>query len=175
MTYLFRLKLLAVVVKDERYAAVAQGVQAVMGFILDCRTFFQRFDGAAGRWETEIRTAREILDDARLGEPPLDGMSWRMVARYHYLFGHVLHQEIGRLCAILYEMDLGIAVGVVAQARGFTWARARRAEDNVFHAAALRHPGLDKAVGNSMKALWRRTSSVLFLHWGEYGRQIHAE
>ncbi len=161
MTYQFRLKLLAVVVKDERYAAVAQGVQAVMGFILDCRTFFQLFDGSAGPWKAEVQTAREILDDARLRELPLDGMSWRMVARYHYLFGHVLHREIGQLCATLYQLDLGIAVGNVGRERGFTWARARRAEDNVFHAAALRHPGLDKAVGNSMA--FGADSNVLFL------------
>ena len=161
MTYLFRLKLLAVVVKDERYAAVAQGVRAVMGFILDCRTFFQHFDGAVGPWEADVQTAREILDDARLGELPSHEISWRVIARYHYLFGHVLHQEIGRLCAILYEMDLGIAVGIVARAKGFTWARARRAEDNVFHAASLRHPGLDKAVGNRMT--FGADSNVLFL------------
>ena len=161
MTYLFRLKLLAVVVKDERYAAVAQGVRAVMGFILDCRTFFQHFDGAVGPWEADVQTAREILDDARLGELPSHEISWRVIARYHYLFGHVLHQEIGRLCAILYEMDLGTAVGIVARAKGFTWARARRAEDNVFHAASLRHPGLDKAVGNRMT--FGADSNVLFL------------
>jgi DNA mismatch repair ATPase MutS len=168
MTYLIRLKLLAVVVKDERYAVVAEGVRAVMDFILDCRRFFQAFEGdegpwtaEAGPWAAEVREAREILGDARLGELPLDGMSSGMVARYHYLFGHVLHREIGQLCVILYEMDLGIAVGDVGRERGFTWGRARRAEDNVFHAADLRHPGLDRAVGNRMA--FSGDSNVLFL------------
>ena len=161
MSELLRLKLLEVAVKDERYAAVTEGVRAVMDFIRDCRAFFQQFDGAAGPWAAEVQAVKDIIGDARLSDLPLDGMSWGVVARYHYLFGHVLHREIGQLCAILYQLDLGIAVGNVGRERGFTWARARRAEDNVFHAADLRHPGLDKAVGNTV--VFSGDSNVLFL------------
>jgi DNA mismatch repair protein MutS len=49
----------------------------------------------------------------------------------------------------------------VGRVKGFTWGRARRAEDNVFHAADLRHPGLDRAVGNRMA--FSGDSNVLFL------------
>jgi DNA mismatch repair ATPase MutS len=166
MTYLFRLKLLAVVVKDERYAVVAEGVRAVMDFIRDCRAFFRQFDGGAGPWAAEVREAREILGDARLGEwgeraTRPEAMTSMSVAYYHHVFGQVLNQRLQRLCAILYELDLGIAVGDVGRERGFTWARARRAEYNVFHAADLRHPGLDKAVGNTMT--FSGDSNVLFL------------
>ena len=167
MTYLFRLKLLAVVVKDERYTVVGEEVRAVMDFIRDCRRFFQQFDGGAGPWEAEVEEARAILDDPRLGEKrgaaaarPAEigatALSW-----YHHLFGRVLNQRLQRLCSILYALDMGIAVGDVGRQRGFTWARARRAEDNVFHAADLRHPGLDKAVGNRMA--FSADSNVLFL------------
>jgi DNA mismatch repair ATPase MutS len=168
MTYLFRLKLLAVVVKDERYEVVAEGVRAVMDFISDCRRFFQQFDGAAGPWEVEVREAKTILDDARLGDVRLGEWSggateigWTTLAYYHHVFGQVLNQHLQWLCTILYELDLGIAVGDVGTRRGFTWARARRAEDNVFHAADLRHPGLDRAVGNRMA--FSGDSNVLFL------------
>jgi len=158
MTYLLRLKMLAVVVKDERYALVEGGVLAVMDFIRDCRAFFQQFDGGAGPWEVEVQEAKEILGDARLRE-------WKKgataLAYYHHVFGQVLNQRLQRLCSILYELDLGIAVGDVGRERGFTWAGARRAEDNVFHAADLRHPGLDKAVGNRMT--FSGDSNVLFL------------
>jgi DNA mismatch repair ATPase MutS len=165
MTYLFRLKLLAVVVKDERYAAVEEGVRAVMDFIRDCRVFFQQFDEGkgpwtveVGPWAAEVREAREILGDVRLSER---GTGAAALAYYHHVFGQVLNQRLQRLCAILYELDLGIAVGDVGRERGFTWARARRAEDNVFHAADLRHPGLDRAVGNCMT--FSGDSNVLFL------------
>jgi DNA mismatch repair ATPase MutS len=180
MTHLFRLRLLAVVLKDEQYAAVAEGVRGVMDFIRDCRAFFQQFDGrgrsrerpiseagamregetgmAEGPWATEVGEAREILGDARLGEWKEGAMA---LAYYHHVFGQVLNQRLQRLCAILYELDLGIAVGDVGRQKGFTWARARRAEDNVFHAADLRHPGLDKAVGNGMA--FSGDSNVLFL------------
>jgi DNA mismatch repair ATPase MutS len=172
MTRLFRLKLLAVVVKDERYALVEEGVRAVMDFIRDCRAFFRQFDGDAGPWAAEVQEAREILGDARLGDVgsgewgggatgrPTE-MAAASLAYYHHVFGQVLNQRLQRLCAILYELDLGIAVGDVGRERGFTWGRARRAEDNVFHAADLRHPGLSGAVGNRMD--FSGDKNVLFL------------
>jgi DNA mismatch repair ATPase MutS len=181
MTSLFRLRLLAVVVKDERYAAVAEGVRAMMDFIRDCRAFFPQFGGDAGPWAAEVQEAREILSDARLGERGGDEkvrpheasdelgkatgrpteIGATVLAYYHHVFGQMLNHRLQRLCAILYELDLGIAVGDVGRQRGFTWARARRAEDNVFHAADLRHPGLDRAVGNRMA--FSADSNVMFL------------
>ena len=88
-------------------------------------------------------------------------MTSMSVAHYHHVFGQILNQRLQRLCAILYELDLGITVGDVGRVKGFTWARARRAEDNVFHAADLRHPGLSGAVGNRMAFSGGR--NVLFL------------
>jgi DNA mismatch repair protein MutS len=73
----------------------------------------------------------------------------------------VLNQRLRQLCTILYELDLAIAIGDVARQRGFTWALARKAEDNAFHAANLRHPGLDNAVGNRMD--FGATNNLLFL------------
>ena len=164
MTYLFRLKLLAVMVKDERYAAVEEGVRAVMGFIRDCRAFFQQFDGAgaaaveAGHWATEVREAREILNDPRLAE---QGGEVTALARHHHFFGQVLNQRLQRLCTILYELDLGITVGSVAQNKGFSYARALPAAANTFYATELRHPGLNEAIGNTMS--FSGDSNVLFL------------
>jgi len=178
MTYLFRLKLLAVVLKDERYAAVEEGVRAVIGFIEGCRAFFQQFDvspaedvrgngryqkreqGAKAQqeWETEVREAREILGDMRLSEWSGGAMA---VAYYHHVFGQVLNQRLQRLCAILYELDLGIAVGSVAQNKGFSYARALPAAGNTFYATELRHPALNEAVGNALS--FSGDSNVLFL------------
>ncbi len=155
---LSRLKLLAAVLKDERYAAVEATVKEVIAFISDCRQFFQQFDVSPGPWAAEVKEARAILEDAWLRGM---GDTTRSIAYLHHLFGQVLNERLQRLCAILYELDLGIAVGDVGTQRGFAWARARRAEDNVFHAADLRHPGLSGAVGNRMA--FSGDSNVLFL------------
>jgi DNA mismatch repair ATPase MutS len=153
MTYLLRMKLLAVVVKDERYAAVEEGVRAVMDFIRECRTFFQQFDGDAGPWEAEMQEARGILADT----PPFHFS----VAHLHHVFGQVLNQRLQRLCAILYELDLGIAVGSVARNKNFSYARALPAASNTFYATELRHPGLNEAIGNTLA--FSGDSNVLFL------------
>lgn len=158
MTSIFKLKMLAVIVKDHRYAAIETGVQVVIDFIRDCRTFFEQFHEDAGPWAAEIQEARDTLIDTPIPPPSIRVSA---IANYHHRFGQLLNQRIQRLCAILYELDLAIAVTTVATQKGFTWPRARRAEDNVFHAAGLRHPKLDKAVGNTVH--FSGDSNVLFL------------
>ncbi|HTJ12577.1 MAG TPA: hypothetical protein VL547_11150 [Dinghuibacter sp.] len=147
---LFRLRLLALVLKDERYAAVTEAVREVSDFIRKCRVFFGQF-GASGL--VDVQTAREILSEVPTTPSGL--------AHNHHLFGQVLRERLQQLCAILYELDLGIAVGDVARQRNFTWPRARKSEDNVFHAENLRHPAVNKAVGNRMT--FDAASNVLFL------------
>ena len=83
------------------------------------------------------------------------------LARYHHVFGQVLNQHLQRLCVILYELDLGITVGSVAQNKGFSYARALPAAANTFYATELRHPGLNEAIGNTLS--FSGDSNVLFL------------
>jgi DNA mismatch repair protein MutS len=62
---------------------------------------------------------------------------------------------------IVYELDLYIAVSDVARARDFSYATAFPKEHNIFRAVDLRHPGVEKAVGNPL-ALYRE-SNLVFL------------
>ena len=165
MAGLLRLKLLESLIKDERYPSLLEGVAAVISLIPACRQFLRQFRDAPGPLQAQVHAAHALLDDPRLASLPsageTAGLSWQTIARYHHLFGKVLHREIGSLCALLYELDLGITVGNIAREKGFCYARALPMEDNVFQAAGLRHPGLDKAVGNTLA--FDGGSNVLFL------------
>jgi DNA mismatch repair protein MutS len=84
-----------------------------------------------------------------------------LVARYDHLFLSVLHGELEQLLQGIYQLDVYIAVSQVARARGFSYAKALPRESQVLRAAALRHPGIEKAVANPVTL--NGDSNMLFL------------
>jgi DNA mismatch repair protein MutS len=88
-------------------------------------------------------------------------LPWQKMAGIHHLFVQTLQEELGRLCETLYYFDMYIAVSKVAAEKGFSYAQALPEEEYVFHALDLRHPCLDKAVGNPV--MLDRHRNVLFL------------
>lgn len=175
-TGILRQRIMEAVVKDESYGHIRQGVHATMDFLHGCRQWLDQFDEKEiSPIHGQLSTARRILGDPRLADLAADrgavgrdavgqspvSFSWQMVARYHHLFGHTLYKEISRLCEILYELDLGIAVSNVARQKGFTYAQALPKRDAIFRAVDLRHPALEKGVGNTI--MMGPESNVLFL------------
>jgi len=167
MAGVFRRRLMEGLVKDEAYGHIREAVRTTVSFIQTCRNFIGRFDEqeAPELLGDKIRTVKEILDDKRLTGLPREeetgDLSWQKVAVLHHLFVHVLELEMGRLCEILCYLDCCIAVSKVAADRGFSYAHALPEDEYMFHAADLRHPGLDKAVGNTISLDQDR--NVLFL------------
>jgi adenylylsulfate kinase-like enzyme len=163
---ILRQRIMEAVVKDEAYDHIRQGVEATIDFLHGCRQWLGQFDeNEISPIRGQLSTARRILADPRLADLAAgrgaSSLSWQMVARYHHLFGHALYKEISHLCEILYELDLGIAVSKVARQKGFTYAQALPKRDAIFRAVDLRHPALDKGVGNAMTM--GPESNVLFL------------
>lgn len=149
-----KLRLQGALVKDEGYGLIVEGVSLMVDFIHYCREFFRQLADGAGPWEADVKQANAILDDERLRDLPpghsKDQWGLWTIAEYHLLFGKRLQREMGILCGIVYEFDLALAVGDVAEERGFAWPRARMGEDNVYRVSDLRHPGLVEAVGNDL-------------------------
>jgi DNA mismatch repair protein MutS len=156
---LLRKRLMEILVKDKGYAAIREGVREMLCFLHTCRDFIKQFNGpdAPPLLKQAVESVKTALSDHRLASLPDDGQ----IARLHHLFVYVLSEELTRLCETLYVFDLYIAVSKVATEKGFSYARALPEEEYIFHALDLRHPGLEKAVGNAVRLDGDR--NVLFL------------
>ena len=159
---LLRLRLLEAAVNDKRYGVIREGVEATVGFLQACRDFIRQFDVAEAPEQLKEKwtMAGAILDDHRLNRV-LDDPRLNRLTALHHLFVNVLRDDLARLLGILYHLDLYIAVSRTAVEKGFSFAHALPAEDYVVHALDLRHPCLDKAVGNPV--LLDRHRNVVFL------------
>ena len=100
-----------------------------------------------------VQQARSILESKRLQwlpEVPNGKLSMMSTARFDNLLRNTLRNEMEMLLDTIYQLDVYIAVSTVARERGFSYAQALPAGENVFETTGLRHPGLTNAIANPL-------------------------
>lgn len=162
-----RKKILGAIVRDEAYNILQTGLQATIYVLNAFYDFLNSLKGADGSnpYQEQRLTAESILADKRLGwlKAGQGGKKLTVlkVTRYDYLLRSVLSGEMETLLNLIYQLDVYIAVSDVSRLHGFSYAQALPADRNVLSATSLRHPRLEKAVGNTVSI--SRDSNVLFL------------
>ena len=160
-------RLEALFLRGETYSSIVGGLRSAIGLLRDCRRFAAQLKGRdlPEAAHALARALESILDDSRLASLPdpddPQDWPWYRVSAWHYLLVEELNDEMQRLCRVLYEFDVYIAVGAAARENGFRFARALPAEDRIFQVKGLRHPGLAKGIGNSLMLQAER--NLLFL------------
>jgi DNA mismatch repair ATPase MutS len=147
-----RKKVLEAVVRDESYSQIKEGLQVSVSVL---KVFYDLVcgleeDGPFGERVCEVKT---IFHDRRLSwlrTVEVQGLSWWRVARYDHVLRSLLRTEMETLMGIIYEVDVFIAVAGVAAAKGFCYAEALPVEHAMMRVQGVRHPRLDKGVGNSV-------------------------
>lgn len=157
-------KILAGLTRDERYKKMVQGLQATIGTLNKCWLYVEQVQ-ATGAWSDRIQFVNKLFADERIARlRDIDiykDIPVQTLAQYDHLLKQSLHEAMEQLLSFVYEVDVYIAVSDVAQARGFTYAKAYPAERNVLYATGLYHPALKQAVGNTI--VMEQKKNVLFL------------
>lgn len=160
MTSVLQKKLLSTFVRDERYQQLYDGLTATIGLLKALHTFAGQLEEKDNPYQARVHDLQTIFSDSRLADLfSLDTPSLLQVARYDHLLKQRLNNEMEMVLGIIAELDVYVAVSDVARNRGFAYARAFPKEHNIFSATGLRHPGLEKGVGNPL-ALYRESNMV---------------
>lgn len=83
------------------------------------------------------------------------------MASFDHLLRNVLEEEMKTILQLVYRLDVCIAVSDVARTRGFVYATALPRDRHTLTINDCRHPGLEKAIGNSITL--GQDKNVLFL------------
>jgi DNA mismatch repair protein MutS len=151
-----RKKVLATAIKDEEYKTIHAGLHATIHVLNICRDFLIRLEeiGQENRFQEKISQSVIFLNGEHMawlpGERNTKNLSLPKFIRYDYLLRHGLKEEIKEFLNVMYWLDVYISVSNIANAKGFTYAKAFPKEQNIFQAKALKHPALDKAVANDI-------------------------
>jgi DNA mismatch repair protein MutS len=142
---------------DEQYKQLQQQLRATIDALIALRELVNTIDIPM------TQAARRILNDKKLQWLDSAGskLSVMDTARYDSLLRNTLRNEMEILLDTIYQLDLFIAVSSVARERGFHYATALPASENIFESRALSHPGLSKAVANPVHL--GGTNNLLFL------------
>lgn len=158
-------RVLSSLTRDERYKKNIQGLQAVIVVMNRCHTFLEAMPPIPGPYSNRIKAVKEILADKRIERlRSIDiykSLSLRTLIFYNHLIKSSLYKKVEDLLSFIYELDVNINVSAVASSKGFVFAKALQPEKNALSATDLRHPCVEKAIGNTL--LLAEGSNVLFL------------
>ncbi|WP_127127094.1 MutS-related protein [Pseudoflavitalea rhizosphaerae] len=160
----FMKKILSGLTRDERYRKSIHGLQATIGVLQKCHHFIDTIKPPFV-YETKVDQIRKILEDKkiqRLREMDIyQSLPLKTLAYYEHLLKTELNAGMAAVLAFIDELDVYIAVSGVARGKGFSYAQALTPEKNMLQAENLRHPCIEKAIGNKLQM--DRQSNVLFL------------
>ncbi|QEC42426.1 MutS-related protein [Pseudobacter ginsenosidimutans] len=158
-------KLLSGLTRDERFRKIVQGLQATIVTLKKCAAIAETMQTKNGVFENRVQAVRAVLRgkqlDSLLNTDIYQNLPLQKIAHFDYLLKNELAKAMQEIMEFIYELDVNIAVGSVAAARGFTYARALPAARDVLSASDLRHPCLESAIGNDI--LMSETKNVIFL------------
>jgi DNA mismatch repair ATPase MutS len=163
----YQKKLLASVVHDDRYHRQHTGVQLATGLLRELHGFLSGKNAGLGAhpYEERMQAIQVILSDKRIERlrnlADKQTITPNDIAWYDHLLKHSLRRDMETVLQFIYELDVYIAVSEVARDKGFCYAVAVNERGNLLDIKNLRHPALDKGVGNDLSLDSNR--NLLFL------------
>lgn len=160
-------KLLARLTRDERYGKIVRGLQSIIQVLQVCDSFVKKMtaDQAGNPYKDTLRSVEEILAIPQLktllSSDIYAGQSLKTVAYYYHLLKKRFYTQMHTVLSFIYEVDVWVAVSDVARSNKMTYPQAVAPEENKLLFMGLRHPTIEKAVGNS--AVMHMESNVMFL------------
>lgn len=165
MTGVFYKKISEYLLRDDQFKTLYAGLLHAIEGLKSLREFFNALKEDDHPYKNQLRKAKAIFADIRLAwlssPDHVTDLSLIKVAKYDCILRNTLRKEVQQLLEIVYDLDVYIAVSNVAKARNLTYALALPKEANQFKAKGLRHPALEKAVGNPL--IFNQAKNFLFL------------
>lgn len=158
-------KTLSVLAHDDRFKVRIQGLQATLIVLKRCSALVETLLLQRGQFRERVEAVHRLLankDMAELLEVDIyKDISMKNIARFDFMIRNKQRETCAAILDFIFECDVNIAVGAVAAQPGFTFAHALPAGRNMLEAENLRHPCVEKAVGNNISL--RQDSNVVFL------------
>lgn len=123
------IKTLSAITRDQRYKTLIQGLQATIVTLQRCYAFAILLQQIEGPFKPRIGQVLNILGGEKvtglLNTNIYAPISVKTIAEYDHLLKSRLNDQIKDVLFFIAELDVSIAVGNVAAARNFTYAKAR--------------------------------------------------
>lgn len=158
-------KTLSVLAHDDRFKVRIQGLQATLIVLKRCYALVENLLQQPGPFRERVQSVHRLLTNKEMAEllevDIYTNISISNIARFDCMIRNTQREACIAILDFIFECDVNIAVGAIAAQPGFTFAQALPAGRNMLEADNLRHPCVDKAVGNNISL--RQDHNVVFL------------
>ena len=158
-------KLLGAIIRDEEYQNIQNGLRQTIALLNACKIFIDQLSNDHDHpFYNEVLAVKNILDDPKLewlATVQAGRLSLTKMARYDHLLRCKKQAALTTVIETFYKLDVYIAIANLAQAKGFSYARALSKEAGLFTTKALKHPGIEKAAANPLS--FDQNSNMIFL------------
>ncbi|MGN6420262.1 MAG: MutS-related protein [Pseudobacter sp.] len=158
-------KTLSGLTRDERYKKTIQGLQASIVTIRKTVGVIELLRNAGGPFAERVQEISRVLAHPQLQKLAntdiYQNLPIKKLAFYEHLLRNRMQPEMEDILTFIYQLDVNIAVGNIAATKGFQYATAVSPEENILSVKNLKHPCIDKAIGNDL--VLKENSNVLFL------------
>lgn len=150
---------------DKEYNLLEEGMKETASLLKAVHTYLSKLQKAepTNPFQEQIGLVKDLYENKKLSwlNKPIEKISTLTLAQYDYLIRQVFHNEFKQLLNVVYEIDVITAVSTVARERNFSYATVLPKKDNLIQLEDVWHPGLKKAIANSITI--DRNKNVIFL------------
>jgi DNA mismatch repair protein MutS len=160
MITLFKMRLQQSATLAVQFSEVKNAQIQTIAMLDTCRAFLETIGDMEAVLSQKIKAARAVLADPRITAITADVThSLFTIIKQDHLLKNVLGEQMKTLLALIYELDVYVAVGQVASAKKLYYAQALEKNKNIFKAEAIWHPGISNAVANPV-SLYQQNNLV---------------
>jgi DNA mismatch repair protein MutS len=162
---LVRKKFLNGIGLDKDFETITAGLYGTIGLLNQLNIFISDVNWKQNPFNEEVDSVKKILSSPRLQWLATEENNRQLpllkIIRYDTLLRLTLREEMMTILHFIYVLDVFIAVSSVARAKGYANALALPKEKYTLKINDCRHPGIEKAVANSVSL--QMNNNVLFL------------
>ncbi|MDR2907863.1 MAG: DNA mismatch repair protein [Bacteroidales bacterium] len=145
-------KVNAIIGSDTEFSKIHGGILAVISLVNSTQVFLKNIQSkpnASSISETFQTLPSEILE-AAAKHKNAKKISYAQCVELDRLFRFTFRDDLLRLQQAIYYVDVYYSVAEVAILRGFVFAKALPADDNILMLKGVHHPRLKNAIGNDI-------------------------
>lgn len=141
---------------DTDFQLLQKGVLSVIEMVKTVNTFINNLQnkGVGEFYKPQADAISEIINSngisSCLSEKNTKRLSFSQTAGYDQEFRYNFRDQLLRLLTLIYHLDVYIAVAGLSRERGFTFAKALPAGENIFKIEDLYHPLVKNPIANSI-------------------------
>jgi DNA mismatch repair protein MutS len=158
-------KVLQVAAQDKDYEQLNTDVCQTIQLLNRFHEFTGKLLHESSAYKDEVTQIQNTFNHQKLNwlkqEQGVKQLPMLKLVKYDHALRTGMHAQMKQLMALIFQLDVYIAVAGVAAKRGFSYAKALSKESNTLIINGLYHPTVPNAIGNSLS--FSNNNNVVFL------------